>query len=577
MAANNSNAILQVKELKTEFVNDDKRFVAVDKVSFDIPKGSTIGIVGESGSGKSVTSLSIMRLIPEPPGEISHGEITYHSGDQDLDLLQIDEARMCTLRGKDLAMIFQEPMSSLNPTQRCGRQVSEAILIHSNVSKQVAKDRVIDLFTQVDLPDPERIYKSYPHQLSGGQLQRVMIAMAVANNPSILIADEPTTALDVTVQKQIIKLLSRIKEEYQTSTIFISHDLGVIKEIADYVIVMYKGQIVEQGETQQIFENAQHPYTRGLIACRPPMDRMMKRLPTIEDFLQRADRPEEQESYMHSLIKSPAVYEQRQKQLTEADNILEVRGLKKDYPAQRNWIGKVTEWTHAVNDLSFDVKRGETLGLVGESGSGKSTLGQCILKLIPATAGSVIFDGKDVFAMSSPELRKLRKDFQIIFQDPYSSLNPRMKIGDAILEPMQVHGLYGSKSQQRDRVMHLLEKVGLQADHYGRYPHQFSGGQRQRICIARTLSMNPKFIVCDESVSALDVSVQAQILNLLQDLKQEFDLSYIFISHDLSVVKFISDRIMVMQQGRIVEMGDTESVLNNPQQAYTKNLIDAIL
>lgn len=577
MSTTQKRNILTVDSLKTEFVNDGERFVAVNNVSFDIPKGATIGIVGESGSGKSVTSLSIMRLIPEPPGEISGGQIMYDGEQGQLNLRTISESQMCTLRGNALAMIFQEPMSSLNPTQRCGKQVAEAIHIHNNVSKDEAKSRVLELFEKVDLPDPERIYKSYPHQLSGGQLQRVMIAMAVSNNPEILIADEPTTALDVTVQKQILKLLADIKQDYNTSTIFISHDLGVIREIADYVIVMYKGEVVEQGATDEIFNNAQHPYTRGLIACRPPMDKRMHRLPIIQDFLDRADDLVGQDQFLKSLEQSPATYQERIAALNEVDDILTVKGLKKYYSSQRNWWGKVTGYTHAVDDVSFSVRRGETLGLVGESGSGKSTLGKCILKLIEPTAGQVHFEGKDVFAMEKEALRKMRKDFQIIFQDPYSSLNPRMKVGEAILEPMQVHSLYGSKAQQKERVMHLLEKVGLSADHYDRYPHQFSGGQRQRICIARTLSMNPKFIVCDESVSALDVSVQAQILNLLQDLKEEFDLSYIFISHDLSVVKFISDRIMVMQKGKIVEMGDTESILNNPQQAYTQNLIHAVL
>lgn len=572
------NNVLSIKGLQTVFVNDGKEFEAVKKVSFDIPKGSTIGIVGESGSGKSVTSLSIMRLIPSPPGFIKQGEIDYSSEDgKTKDILAISESEMCTLRGNAISMIFQEPMSSLNPTQRCGKQVAEAILIHNDVSKAEAKTKVIELFEKVQLPDPERIYRSYPHEMSGGQIQRVMIAMAVSNHPEVLIADEPTTALDVTVQKEIIKLLSEIKSEYNTSTIFISHDLGVIKEIADYVIVMYKGDIVEQGTADELFHNPQHAYTKGLIACRPPMDRRMHRLPTISDFMNRVDDTKAQDEFVSSLKEPISDYHSRIIGLESAPEILRVENLSTYYTAKTNFFGRPTAYTKAVDDISFTMKKGETLGLVGESGSGKSTLGKSILRLIPSTAGKVYFEDKDVFDLDKEAMRKLRRDYQIIFQDPFSSLNPRMRIGTAIQEPMKVHGLYGNDIIRKEKVIDLLEKVGLEADYYDRYPHQFSGGQRQRICIARTLSMNPKFIICDESVSALDVSVQAQILNLLKDLKDELDLSYIFISHDLSVVKFISDRIMVMQSGKIVEMNDTESILNNPQQQYTKDLLDAVL
>ncbi len=578
MSISTNENVLSVKGLQTVFINDGKEFEAVKKISFDIPKGSTIGIVGESGSGKSVTSLSIMRLIQSPPGFIKNGSVDYVSkSGESKDILSISESEMCTLRGNVISMIFQEPMSSLNPTQRCGKQVSEAILIHNKVSKAEAKAQVIALFEKVQLPDPERIYRSYPHEMSGGQIQRVIIAMAVSNHPEVLIADEPTTALDVTVQKEIIKLLSEIREEFNTSTIFISHDLGVIKEIADYVIVMYKGQIVEQGTANDLFHNPKHAYTKGLIACRPPMDKRMHRLPTISDFMDRVDDEQAQHEFVTSLIEPIEEYKSRIIGLEKEPEILRVENLSTYYTSKKNFFGRPTAYTKAVDDISFTMKKGETLGLVGESGSGKSTLGKTILRLIPQTAGKVFFEDQDVFGLDKDPMRKLRRDFQIIFQDPFSSLNPRMRIGTAIQEPMKVHGLHLNDNVRKEKVIDLLEKVGLEPDFYNRYPHQFSGGQRQRICIARTLSMNPKFIICDESVSALDVSVQAQILNLLKDLKDELNLSYIFISHDLSVIKFISDRVMVMQSGKIVEMNDTESILNNPQQQYTRDLLEAVM
>lgn len=578
LEARDTDKLLQVKALRTVFINGSEETEAVKGISFDIPHGATIGIVGESGSGKSVTSLSIMRLISSPPGFIKNGEVILsQEGELTLDIMKISESQMCTLRGNALSMIFQEPMSSLNPTKRCGKQVAETILIHQKVTKPEAKRQVLELFKKVQLPDPERIYRSYPHQMSGGQIQRVMIALAVANHPDILIADEPTTALDVTVQKEIIKLLNEIKLEYGTATLFISHDLGVIKEIADFVIVMYQGEIVEQGLSKEVFQNPKHPYTKGLIACRPPMTHRMQRLPTIADFMSRADDPSAQLKFVEDLKQSDASYRSRIAVLSNEAEILKVEGLSTYYSAKKNFFGKTISYTKAVDDVSFSMKKGETLGLVGESGSGKSTLGKTLLRLIPHTAGKVYFEGKDVFALDQHDMRQLRKNYQIIFQDPYSSLNPRMKVGEAILEPMTVHQLYANRNQRKEKVIDILEKVGMQADHFDRYPHQFSGGQRQRICIARTLSMNPKFIICDESVSALDVSVQAQILNLLQDLKEELDLSYIFISHDLSVVKFISDRIMVMQSGKIVEINDAESILQNPQKQYTQDLINAIM
>lgn len=568
MVANNQ--ILSIRDLSIEFRNGKDRSLAVDKISFDLKEGEILGIVGESGSGKSITAMSMLQLLSKS-ASYPTGEIWFTEGDSSKDILKFSENELLDLRGNKIAMIFQNPMNSLNPSQRCGNQVREAILLHRTKDKKRAKEMVLDLFEKVELPDPERIYSSYPHQLSGGQIQRIMIAMAVSCNPRVLIADEPTTALDVTVQKSILALLKEIKTDYNTSIIFISHDLGVVREIADRVVVMCKGEIVEQGEVDQIFTNPKHPYTQGLIACRPPLSRRLERLPTIEDFM--SDEGFDSTTFPEV---SSLNYEKRIVELQQNNDLLKVENLKKYYPKSKNFFGKVNEWTKAVDDVSFEMKKGETLGLVGESGSGKSTLGKTILKLIEANAGKVVFDGKDVFGLNSKDLKRLRKDFQIIFQNPYGSLNPRMRIGEAIMEPMEVHKIHDGKSERKQKTIELLETVGLEADHFRRYPHQFSGGQRQRICIARTLSLNPNFIVCDECVSALDVSVQAQILNLLSDLKQKFDLSYIFISHDLSVVKHISDHIMVMQNGKIVEKNNSEELFSNPQQEYTQNLLNSI-
>lgn len=564
--------ILEVENLKISFSSDGTKLMAVNGLSYKLAKGETLGIVGESGSGKSVSSMALLKLLPTPPGKYESGNVIYNGGPDNL--IELSESEIRKYRGKEMAMIFQEPMTSLNPSHKCGRQVAEMLELHTDWDKEKIKSEVISLFEKVQLPDPERIYKSYPHQLSGGQLQRVMIAMAVSCKPKVLIADEPTTALDVTVQKVIIELLINLNRENGNSTIFITHDLGVINQIADKVLVMQKGEVMEYGPISEVFHNPKHPYTKGLLACRPPLDRRYTRLPIVGDFLKMEEK--DHEAYVTSLIQPSDVYKSKLSALEENPIILEAQNIKKYYPSKTNFFGKATEYVKAVDDVSFKLHKGESIGLVGESGCGKSTLGRVLLCLDKATEGSAIFEGQDLFSMEKKQLRNLRKDFQIIFQDPYSSLNPRMTVGEAIMEPLKVHNLYNNKIERKEKVIDLLEKVGLEADHFKRYPHQFSGGQRQRICIARSLGLNPKFILCDESVSALDVSVQAQVLNLLQDLKDEFDLSYIFISHDLSVIKFIADNVMVMQKGKIVERGDVESVINNPTQAYTQMLIDSI-
>ena len=564
--------ILEVENLKISFNTDGAQLVAVNGLSYQLAKGETLGIVGESGSGKSVSSMALLKLVPTPPGKYESGQVRFDG--EDTNLLDLSESEIRKYRGKEIAMIFQEPMTSLNPSHKCGRQVAEMFELHTDWNKEKIKAEVVNLFEKVQLPDPDRIYKSYPHQLSGGQLQRVMIAMAVSCKPKVLIADEPTTALDVTVQKVIIELLKALNKENGNSAIFITHDLGVINQIADKVLVMQKGEVMEYGTISEVFNNPKHPYTKGLLACRPPLDRRYSRLPVVGDFLNKEEN--KHEAYVTSLIQSNEVYKSHLTEIESNPIILEAKNIKKYYPSKTNFFGKPSEYVKAVDDVSLTLRKGESIGLVGESGCGKSTLGRVLLCLEEATSGSAIFEGNDLFSMEKKKLRRLRKDFQIIFQDPYSSLNPRMTVGEAILEPLKVHNLYNNKTERKEKVIDLLEKVGLEADHFKRYPHQFSGGQRQRICIARSLGLNPKFILCDESVSALDVSVQAQVLNLLQDLKDEFDLSYIFISHDLSVIKFIADNVMVMQHGKIVEHGDVESVINNPTQVYTQMLIDSI-
>lgn len=578
-----NDILLEVKNLVTEFRTEDETIKAVNDVSFSLNKGKTIGIVGESGSGKSVTALSVMRLIANPPGRITGGEIVYHSKESGpVDLLKIPEKAMRKLRGNEIAMIFQEPMTSLNPVFTCGDQVMEAIVLHQKISKKEAKIKTIDLFKEVQLPRPETIFDSYPHQLSGGQKQRVMIAMAMSCNPSILIADEPTTALDVTVQKTILELMQKLQQEHHMGILFITHDLGVIAELADHIVVMYKGKIVEQGATRDIFSDPQHPYTKGLLACRPPLNKRLHWLPTVSDFMQTDDAGVMYEStksineVTEKLIITGEERKQHHKVIYAKEPLLELKNIKTYFPIRNGMFGKATSYVKAVDDVSFNVYPGETLGLVGESGCGKTTLGRTILRLIEPTEGEIIFRGQNITHISTREMRTLRKDIQIIFQDPYSSLNPRITIGEAIMEPMQVHKIHDNNKMRKEKVIELLNRVNMNESHFYRYPHEFSGGQRQRICIARALALNPQFIICDESVSALDVSVQAQVLNLLNELKKEFLFSYIFISHDLSVVKFMSDRMVVMNHGKIAEIGDADDIYLNPQTQYTQNLINAI-
>jgi len=578
-----SQPLLNIRQLSIDFRTDGTRTKALKNINISVSRGELLAIVGESGSGKSVTSLSILQLLPAPPAIYTSGEILLTNGDSTLDMLQVPREQLQSIRGNRVAMIFQEPMTSLNPVLTCGFQVREAILQHNNISHEEATQRTIALFEKVQLPDPAGMYHRYPHQLSGGQKQRVMIAMAMSCEPDLLICDEPTTALDVTVQKNILQLIRELQLQNQMGVIFITHDLGVVADIADRVAVMYKGEIVEQNIASALFSNPQHPYTKALLACRPMLHPKGERLPVVSDFMEvditgnirEKSGVGSRESGVHTQLLT-VTSEPDSTLTTHHSPLLSVQHLKVWFPTQKTWLGKVTAYTKAVDDVSFDLYEGETLGLVGESGCGKSTLGRALLRLIDVTGGSIQYKNTDLLTASSSQLKALRKDMQIIFQDPYSSLNPRITIGDAIAEPLQVHGLISHRKERKEKVVELLEKVNLLPEHYHRYPHEFSGGQRQRIVIARALALQPSFIICDESVSALDVSVQAQVLNLLNDLKKEFGFTAIFISHDLSVVRYISDRIMVMNKGRIEEMGLADEVYNNPQSAYTQRLISSI-
>lgn len=563
--------LLIVRNLKVSFTRDGQWSEAVHGIDLDVFAGRTLGLVGESGSGKSVSSLAVMRLLNEKTSRIQADSIRIEGEE----IKDYSERQMAEVRGKRISMIFQEPMTSLNPVYKCGFQVAEMILQHEEVSKAAAKERVINLFKQVMLPRPEAIYDSYPHELSGGQKQRVMIAMAIACNPKLLIADEPTTALDVTVQLEILKLLRKLQTETGMGMIFITHDLGVVAEIADDVAVMHNGEILERGSVKEILNHPQHPYTQGLLACRPPMDVRLKRLPIVKEFLD-GEWKGGKEQILHDLQITESERKAHLEQLYSQKPLLQVEGLKTWYPLRKGVFSRVYGYVKAVDEVSLEVYEGETLGLVGESGCGKTTLGRSILRLAEPTGGKVWFDGIEVTALKGQALRDFRKQAQIVFQDPYSSLNPRITIGEAIAEPMRVHGIEKDSSKLRDAVCDLLEQVGLQADHYNRYPHEFSGGQRQRICIARALAVNPRLVICDESVSALDVSVQAQVLNLLNRLKAERHLTYIFISHDLSVVRFMSDRVLVMYNGKPVEMNDADELFEHPQNDYTKKLIAAL-
>lgn len=570
------DSLLHIENLSLELKRDDTWHPILKNVSFDLERGETLGIVGESGSGKSVTALSIMQLLGKKTARYPNGRILFQARENQppVSILNTDESTMQTIRGNRIGMIFQEPMTSLNPVLKCGQQILEQIMLHTRTNQDEAKKRVIELFNEVKLPRPEQIFDSYPHELSGGQKQRVMIAMAMSCNPKLLIADEPTTALDVTIQKSILELIRNLQKKHGMSVLFISHDLGVVAEIANRAIVMYKGEIVEENSVRNVFLNPQHPYTRQLIASRPTMSVRLKRLPQVSDFENTS------EADIQKVIASLAIAPQERtaalKTLYSGSKMISIQNLDKLYAVRKKRLFEKRQYVHALNNVSIDIYEGETLGLVGESGCGKTTLGRSMLRLIEPDNGKVLYRGKDLLQISNHDMRKMRKDLQIILQDPYSSLNQRLTIGEALMEPMRVHGILQNDKERKKRAISLLERISLNESHFYRYPHEFSGGQRQRISIARALTVNPKFIICDESVSALDVSVQAQVLNLLNELKQEYNLTYIFISHDLSVVKFMADRIVVMQNGNIVETGEADALCNNPQTPYTQNLINSI-
>lgn len=553
--------LLEVKNLTLSFGKKDLSSPVLNEITFNIPKNKMVALVGESGSGKSVTSMAIIGLLPNTNCTVS-GSIYLEKNS----LLNLKEKQLQKLRGKEIAMIFQEPMSALNPSITCGKQVAEILKLHLKVNTKEAQKETLSLFEKVKLPRPEQIYKSYPHQISGGQMQRVMIAMAIACKPKLLIADEPTTALDVTVQKEILTLLKKLQQETQMSMLFISHDLALVSEIADEVIVLYKGVIVEQGTTLNVFKNPSSSYTKALLAARPSFNVRLKKLPTIAALNNNTFKAEEitplQRAQKHRIIYTKAP-------------LFEIKNISKTYLQNTSIFGKKST-LKAVDEVSFKIFEGETVGLVGESGCGKSTLAKTLLKLEKPTQGTLFFEGKDITHLNKKEEQNLRKKIQLIFQDPFASLNPRITIGEAILEPMMVHKIEKNKTARIEKAKQLLEKVGLEADYYNRYPHQLSGGQRQRIGIARAIALNPKFIICDESVSALDISVQAQVLNLLNELKEDFGFTYLFISHDLSVVKYMADQLLVMNQGKIEELGDADEVYAHPQKAYTKKLIDSI-
>ena len=605
----NSNVILEVKDLTVAFGGR----TVVDNISYTLRRGTTLGIVGESGSGKSVSSLALMGLLPkqasvtgqailqseqkEQKGYVFASSNGSFSSDCALNLLALDEEGFRSIRGQRISMIFQEPMTSLNPVQKCGAQVLEMMRAHLNSELRTPnselKNRVIELFREVLLPRPEKIFDSYPHELSGGQKQRVMIAMALVNEPDILIADEPTTALDVTVQKTILDLLRQLQRRHGTSILFITHDLGVISQIADDILVMYRGHVVEQGPAADILHHPRQPYTQGLLACRPPLEGKPRRLPTVEEYLNGSEvgaRRSECEVRSAELCNASANSDFR----PPTSALISVKDLTVEYTLKRNLFGRPLQTLKGVDGVSFDIHEGETLGLVGESGCGKTTLGRALLRLIDHSAGSVSYRGTPLDRLSHREMQALRPKLQIIFQDPYSSLNPRITIGDAISEPLQVHRVESGKwtvdSERfktnafthshihtfKERVCTLMQQVGLDPDWYSRYPHELSGGQRQRVCIARALILQPELVVCDESVSALDVSVQAQVINLLNDLKEQYRFTYLFITHDLSVVHYMADRILVMQKGKVVESGTPDDLFRRPQTDYTKTLIEAI-
>lgn len=567
--------LLEINELTISFQGNEQSNKAIDNISLKIHRGETLGIVGESGSGKSLTSLAIMQLLSKQARQDT-GEIVLHLKDTEkTNLTQLSEKELRKLRGNHIAMIFQEPMTSLNPVMTCGKQVSEVLLLHKNLSKKEAKEKTLQLFEEVKLPRAESVYKAYPHELSGGQKQRIMIAMAMACEPALLIADEPTTALDVSVQQAILDLIQQLKEKYNTTTIFISHDLNLVSNIADQIAVIHQGKIVEKGATKDIFSKPKHSYTQGLLGCRSPLNKRFKRLPLMEDFLNKNGA--DQLQYLLG-EENEISLESRQKKHLDLYNqapLLEVKDLVLSYPLKKSIFGKILSAVTAVDHVNFSLFRGETLGLVGESGCGKTSLSRSLLLLNNPSSGDILFQNNKILKFTSKETKAFRKKVQIIFQDPYGSLNPRISAGAAIMEPMTANNLH-KKLDRKQKTIELLEKVGLSADSFNRYPHEFSGGQRQRISIARALAVEPELLICDESVSALDVSVQAQILNLLNQLKEELKLTYLFISHDLSVVRYMSDRIMVMEEGKIIETKEADELFTKPEQPYTKKLLAAI-
>ena len=582
--------LLSIKNLSVDFVSESGNVTALENISLSINNGEIMAIVGESGSGKSVTALSILQLLPSPPARYRSGQILFsENGAEQTNLLKSDIHSLRDIRGNKIAMIFQEPMTSLNPVLSCGTQVMEALQTHKKISTGAAKQKTIEWFERTRLPDPEIVFNRYPHQLSGGQKQRVMIAMAMCCEPRLLICDEPTTALDVSVQQSILQLVKELQQQVPIGIIFITHDLGVVAEIADRTIVLYKGEIVEENTVKNIFTNPQHQYTRALLACRPVIHEKGKRLPVVSDFLQPGSLITNEHQNSSANIQPPASPAVGRIAVTTSPKeslranfkpqtvpYLHVQNLSVWFPAKKTFLGSPRSYVKAVDGVSFEILEGETMGLVGESGCGKTTLGRTLLRLIEPTMGKIFYNGTDLTARKKEELRSMRKHIQIVFQDPYSSLNPRLTVGAAIAEPLKVHGLFDNDKTRRQKVVELLEKVDLKPEHFNRYPHEFSGGQRQRIVIARALALNPSFIVCDECVSALDVSVQAQVLNLLNELKREFGFTIIFISHDLAVVRYISDRIMVMNKGKIVEKGFADEIYRNPKSAYTQKLIDSI-
>lgn len=563
--------LLSIENLSVDFITEQQTTHAVRNISLEVHRGEILAIVGESGSGKSVTSLSILQLLPKPPAKYSSGKIIFNDDQVQLDLICANSKQIREIRGSKIAMIFQEPMTSLNPVMSCGKQVMEALLVHKKISAAEAKKQTVEWFEKVKLPQPDKIFHRYPHELSGGQKQRVMIAMAMCCQPSLLICDEPTTALDVTVQKTILHLIKELQQQQNMGVIFITHDLGVVAEIANRVAIMYKGEIVEQNTSRNIFDHPQHAYTKALIACRPVFHEKGERLPTVGDFL--GNHQQQTTSNQELKIRNP---ESAISISQDAHSLIRVENLVVQFPGKTNLLGKPKNYFTAVDDVSFEIFKGETLGLVGESGCGKTTLGRTLLRLVEPSSGKILYHQSDITQISKTQLKNLRKDVQLVFQDPYSSLNPRLAIGDAIAEPMKVAGIENNNRERKKKVAELLERVSLSPGMMNRYPHEFSGGQRQRIVIARALSLNPGFLVCDESVSALDVSVQAQVLNLLNDLKKELGLTMLFISHDLSVVRYMCDRIMVMNKGKIIESGPAEEVYHHPQNQYTKQLIEAI-